>query len=249
MQHSSRTNQSGITLVEIVIVISMLSILIFLIFTVLFDFLKSNYSIMGSTVQANDTRSALHMIESDLNTSVSFASEPSLPDPTSTNWKWTGTSADSRVLVVNSYATDKPKSDSSRALIFSRASSCSTGLLNNNVYFVSDGTLYRRTITAVEAGGRCGAEPAQKQTCTPAQKDGGNTACQATDAVITRNVTSFKVDYFAQPTDTTPISNAYSESPVYNIGGVKTIVVSLTTKSTSMGSTNENSGTIRISLE
>ena len=248
MQHSSRTNQSGITLVEIVVVVSMLSILIFLIFTVLFDFLKSNYSIMGSTVQANDTRSALHLIESDLNTSTSLDSVATIPDPTSTTWSWTGSSADSRVLIVNSYATTKSKNDATRELVYSRASGCAAGLMNTNIYYVDSGTLYRRTLVPDESvGGRCGPEPAQKQTCRPDHMS--NTACKATDAVITRNVTSFKVDYFSQPTDTTPIANAYSTSPIYNITSVKTIVISLTTKATSMGSTNENSGSIRVSLD
>lgn len=250
MRHSSRNNQDGITLVEILVVITILSTLIFLIFTVLFDFLKSNYSIMGATVQTNDTRSALHMIESDVSTSIGFASEPTISDPISYAWRWTGypsPSETSRVLITKNYATTKAKSDPTRELVFSRASDCTAGLVNNNIYYVHDSNLYRRTIVDPEtAGGRCGSEPAQKQTC---RADQSNAACRAGEALIASNVTEFKVDYFAQPTDAAPIANAYSTSTPYDISTVKTAVITLSTSARSNGTTNSHSGNIRITVD
>lgn len=251
MRHSSRSNnQNGITLVEILVVITILSTLMFLIFTVLFDFLKSNYSIMGATVQTNDTRSALHMIESDISTSIGFSSQPTLTDPTSYNWQWTGypsASENSRVLITRTYATTQPKNDPTRELLFSTASGCTTGLVNNNIYYVHNQNLYRRTIVDPETSGRCGPQPAQKQTCRADQLP--NPACQATDALLASNVTEFKVDYYALPTDAAPIASAYSTSTPYDITTVKTVVITITTNAQSNGTTNTHSGNIRITLD
>jgi type II secretory pathway pseudopilin PulG len=202
-----KLRSSGFTIVEILVVTVVLGLLSIVVLGVLGDFYTDTNTTLQQTTKYTDTQNALATIKNDLATSKKFiakptdAASPAYPNLTTAEQGWSyagtaGTDANARVLITLSYATAYGATGVVPSLM-----NCSGTMVQTTViraYFVkqSDHTLYRRTfIPSSTLSDYCNGFPIQKQTCdysvTPKPSN-----CQAPDAVIERNVTSFQVDYY-----------------------------------------------------
>lgn len=213
----------GFTIVELVIVVTVMALLSSLMFGPLTDLYTSNTTSSAQVTQDSDVRSALRRIASDLTSANGFVDTiPSPVTPTGSNnstapWNFTTASAgasanvdvNTQVLMGKVYATDLPYGDENRMPV-GAGSSCDltlqTFIQNTLVYFVKSGVLYRRTMTNTPNAGTPCVAIAQKQSCDTTNA----TNCEAKDAILLKNVTSFLVKYDSDPTSTTPAALAQS---------------------------------------
>lgn len=243
MRHTS--NSSGFTLPEILVVTIVTGILLSLLFGPLDDLYTANNSGLKSITQISDLKTALNIIRKDVSMSVDFRTANDNTDAfgpdnnyvTSDAWSWQGTGTPtptSRVLITRNYATTGLVSDDTRMLILSSVD-CSTPLTNNLIYFVNDGTLYRRSLKNSSAP--CSGSIAQKTTCASGSSGYG---CEGTDTKLLTNVTSFSIDYYADPNSISPIPNQYDSASAALVAAARSVKISVTVA-------NNNSSMIRIS--
>ncbi len=249
MRHTSSKQNSGITLVELMVVISLIGILLFLGLDMLGDYYFDNTRSLGMAVQEGDTKSSLSTLESDVSTAERFLVANSTTDPAaSVPWTHTGNNSaapQNRVLILSTYATTIPAltdGANSRQLVYSGAS-CDQPIKNNLVYFVKNGNLYRRTIKNTTTP-CAGLTVGQKQSCGASQT---GAYCQASDALMVTGVSTFNVEYYASSSATTPISNQYGSGAQTAIESTstKTVKITLTTEQPISGHNSPMSTNIR----
>lgn len=220
----------GFTIVELLVVITVSGILMGVLFGPLNDLYTSNSNSIRKVIQTTDAHSALRSIQNNISLSTGFLSQSAITDP-STSAKWNSASG---ILITSNYATTADTSPGVRTLVLS-ASDGTTKLQNNYVYFVSNGTLYRRTL-ANTSSTYGGATIGQPQTCAAGYTDTVN--CKAVDATIVKNVTGFTVQYYASPESTTTISDPTIAS---------TVVLNITVQTGAGSNTITTSNSLRIS--
>jgi len=174
-------DQAGFTLVELLISIVVTTVVVL----VLTNFLMSNLqSATLETTRATILREVeltLDILTRDVRLSANADqnnrnSDPNSPSGSANQYSWASSST---VLVLATAATN-----ASHKIIFSDPANYVT-TKNNIVYFVSNKTLYKRTIAASVLGNSA-------KTSCPASK--ATAACPADKALLT-NVTNFKVVY------------------------------------------------------
>lgn len=175
----SPKNQKGFTLVELVAATAITGILIIVIMSFL---INSLVQISVDTARADLLRNAqisLDTITRDLRASSNAYDTSSIPDdhaPGETeNWEST-----TDTLVIATAALDSDKN-----ILFADELHY-TSFKNNNVYFVENGTLYKRTLAANVP------ENAATTTCPI---DQANEDCPS-DIVLTRDVKQFTLHYY-----------------------------------------------------
>ena len=221
------TSNSGFTIPEILVVLGVSGILITLTFQAFGDIFQSSSNGIKSAVQASEVQSALQMLKNELALTKTFSTGNDINDTLgpdnnpatnpSSPPQWTaGVSSTNSVLIAQTYAKT-----SSRALVYAHSPTCTTTptpeLSNNAVYFVSNNTLYRRTLKNTAT--TCDSLViAQNTTCAPGVS---HSSCGGTDASLLTNVSDFIVSYYTDSTSASPIT-----SPT-EISGAKTIVITL----------------------
>jgi len=244
MRHISKTNSSGITLVEVIVAMTVMALLSGIFFNFMASFYQDTVVSIARNTQESDTIGALRSIESELTSSISFAAtyDPGPPLGSGTNatdgtaWSHCGNSScstsDYRVLMGRTYTTDKPKSDPTRKIVLRNTIPCSSNDMaasryaeNTVIYFVTRdpnnstiNNLYRRTVvnTIAPTASLC-STPIQKTTCQPSRIGTtlpGGGTCQTTDALLLRNIKSFSIDYYNSSNDTAP----YTTGQIYATG-------------------------------
>ena len=266
MQVSS-TKSAGFTIVELIVSITISTILTGVVLFSLGNYYQRNISSVKNTTQDTDTRSILRSISNELLNSANFVSDLSVgaTQPLGSNnataaWTYKGSDTvrpNNRVLIANVYATDKPRDDATRMVAFTdTGSGCtpatSTPVKNALIYFVALDSrtnlynLYRRTITNITGGTLCGTI-AQKQTCAAQMVATYPSVCQATDAVIMSNVSSFTVDYYTSSNDSVPLATQYTTATATDIMNAKSVRITAVTNRLVDGVDTPNSASIRIS--
>ena len=220
---------SGFTIVELLIVMIVLGILMGLIFTTMNDLYMSNIREMRVLTQTTDIKSALDVVSKDASLAAHFSTvdttDPIGPAP---GLKWdaapytyegvTDTIGVRRILIMQKYATNIPIGsdttsdvngvlDPQRKVLMS-GDSCAVPIMNTLIFFVKDGTLYRRSVPGA-ATNDCVSQGiltnATRQSCQPGNTD---TLCKATDAKLIDGVTGFKINYFLNPSEANDLTKA-----------------------------------------
>lgn len=196
---------SGFTLVELIIVVVVTGIMIGLLFGPLNDLYTANNNSLKTVIQSGDTKGSLRTLEEAVTMAVAFLDTNSADDPTvskpasAPDWAWA--SGDNSIFILSNYATsiNTAVAPGDNRKIVHTAADCNVPLMYNYVYFLDNGTLYRRTLM----DGQCGnvgspnyvspTDRRQKRTCALPFTSG---LCEGADAKILINVSKFNVTYY-----------------------------------------------------
>lgn len=154
MRHLSNKS-SGLTLVELAVVIVVAGIISGIIFTVMYGYYTSNINSLVQSTQDTDTRRTLRMIENELvsadgfKSSITGLSSPLGSNNATANWSYTGIGgnyADRRVLIAATYATTIDRANDTNNLrqpvFVDDGSGCdyskAKSLKNARIYFLAD---------------------------------------------------------------------------------------------------------------
>lgn len=237
------TLTKGFTIVEIIVVITVSGILAGILFGPLNSLYLSNTKSLTSVVQLSDIKVALRQMEKSAALGISYAAQ-SYPDSNSKIWKWNDASGLlSAPLIITANATEKNASGD-RALAYNFSSTCTQfpiPMTYNILFYVQDGSLYRRTIKPPITTTCSGNAIEQKTSCTDPSS---STICTANDALLIKGVTGFSIAYYQDsnsPTSTTPASDAA-------VVTYRSAVITLETTAGRGGAQATASSSLRISL-
>ncbi len=199
----------GFTIVELLIVMFVAAIMMMILFGPLDALYTSSVTDTKKMTQVYDARASLRMIERDVALAGGFytTNESDPVGPTGLGSKWNtapytyeGSGADNRVLIIGRYATNMGESSDTvdnPARVILMLADCATPIENTMVFYVKDGTLYRRSSPDASPSSRCSSQSAlsngMHQTCAPGASQ---PECQGSDAVIARGVKKFAVTYY-----------------------------------------------------
>lgn len=190
----ARSGQRGFTLVELLITCVLIGIVGIAIAGFMTTWLGAYSEANARTSLLDNAELALDRITADIRLSGNADENNRWPDPNGPSGDQYGWASDSDTLVLAKVANDKNGN-----AIFSDPNNYIT-LKDNEVYFLSSGTLYRRTLASDNAN------DAVYTTC-PAAK--ATASCPADDVIAT-GVTNFSVNYYdADENEVTP-ANARS---------------------------------------
>lgn len=219
-RHFSR-NDTGMTIVETVIVVTIITAVI-LGFILALDRTLTEASRTGAIANLNSQASrAIDRIEHEVVSASKFhatiASPFSDPYEPGAGWSHVGDGENDRVLILSQPATSLRDRATSRELTYQDGPSytCSATDLRYNpvhtyraILFVDNNTLYKRFLTD-ETTALCNSQ-IQKQSC-PADAIGTWPAiCEVRDEVIARDVSDFDVSYY-RAGESSAIADAYTD--------------------------------------
>lgn len=254
-------DERGFTLVEVSVVVPMIIIIVVGILAMLITLINSNVSQITRSNLVYQTRLAIADIEKDTDSATIFMSgtlpfatfvdtyEPGLSGSYKTNGTLSGgaSSTNLNTLFVQGYNQILDPQDTTRTKIiaaFKGTPPCtnSTIFQISNIapiavlYFVNNGTLYRRTVVDKSNPTTCGTKLIA-QSC-PSGCGGPE------DKALLSKVSQFKIDYYLNASDTTPI-DAYVASPSPTIDQAKAIVVTITSATSASGKSVSHTATLR----
>lgn len=230
MERGNQSNkQCGLTSVELVVVLTILPIILIIFSTI---FINASIESLRSNARAQlaiKSRRGLSFIEESVRTSREFlpdmpsnyfdhyAMDGDRPSRPGTPWSYKGKSSNSRVLILDQYATKGSSLGPARLPVYKKDSpyNCSDPKLKHynekihylHIIFVRNRVLYRRTIVDNKATACPGDIQIQKLSCPPDWAGWGK-GCEDMDEQITDNVDSFTVEYYDK--NNKLINNAYS---------------------------------------
>lgn len=248
---------AGFTLVEVLIIAPVVIIAVT-------GFVMLMVGMVGDVLVTRDqnnlsfeTQDSLDRIEQDVRLSTQFLTTTnSLPSPQGSDSNFTGTAAFSNAgstLILGGLTTDKNPADSSRQLVYYalQPNACGSSqvtynrvLLSKIVYFINNGSLWRRVIlpdyntNATPDDNTVCAVPWQRNTCSIGYST--STRCQTNDSELLRGVGSFSIKYYDSPTGTTDIGNSQALAAT-------TVEVTLNGSKTTAGRALTSTGTMRAS--
>lgn len=260
--------QRGFTLVEVSVVVPMIIIIIVGILALLITLVRNNVVQSTRSAIVNDTRLALGSLEKDINASTLFFpstlpggtysdfNQPGLSGTYKTNGTTVSgaTSTSINTLMVQSYnqiADPQDTTGTKTIAAFKGTAPCSGSTFSQSsnivpiavLYFVSNGTLYRRTLIDKTNPTTCGTKLI-KQSC-PTGSDANTPACTVKDTALLNNVTQFDVDYYLAPSDASAM-NAYVASPSPTIDQAKAINVTISASTIVSGSSVSHNASLRM---
>lgn len=217
---------AGFTLVEVLVIAPVVLIVIGVLVGMIIALVGSAMATSNRNAMVYNNQDALDRIEQDVRLSARIlpsTGSSNLTTPQGSDTNFTGTApftASSSVLVLDTVATTKNPADSTRQPVFyaNTPNPCGAQQSSNQlflvrvVYFVSGGSLWRRTLvpvyntntTSPNASTVCNA-PWQRNTCSPGQT---LAQCQTSDSEIATNVGSFNVKYLANSGSTIDLGSS-----------------------------------------
>lgn len=175
-----KLNQHGFTLPELVITMIVMSILALLLANFIITWLQTQTLAQKRTDLLTTAETSLDTVSDDIRLSGSADLNNRWPDANGPSGNQFGWTSGSSILVLAKAAVD-----SSNNILFSDPAKYITQK-DNVIYYVSNGTLYRRVIASDDAN------DAAISTCPPAS---ATASCPADRAVAT-GVSNFSVSYY-----------------------------------------------------
>lgn len=178
----TQTNQAGFTLLELLVSLVIMTILSLTLASFIATWLEASTMAQARSNLLTNAETALDTITTDIRLSGDADLNNRWPDPNAPgapsnqlSWQSTGTT-----LVLAKAAVD-----ANNNIIFSDQDEY-ISQKDNEVYYLSGSTLYRRTIASPDAN------DAAKTTCPPAS---ASSSCPA-DKTVATGVTNFSVQYY-----------------------------------------------------
>jgi prepilin-type N-terminal cleavage/methylation domain-containing protein len=175
----SKHSQAGFTLVELLVVMIVMGILSLTLANFITDWLQASSLAQARTNLLINAEYGLDSMTNDVQLSGSADQNNRWADPNAPGGQF-GWTSNSQTLVLAEIATDKNNN-----VIFSDPAKYITQK-DNQIYYLSGSTLYRRTITSSSAN------DAAVTTCPPAD---ATSSCPA-DKTVATGVTSWSVSYY-----------------------------------------------------
>ena len=251
MQHTKRqADQKGFTIVELIVVIVVLGGVFPLLMSLLLgaytdafntaDRVKSNSEVMQAVWYMDDNIRVASAYNATVPSQFTDAYGPRNNGTAGAEaWSYKGSASTSRVLITQSYATSANPLSTSRQPVFVSSADfdCTTQMYYQpqltfiTVYFVKDGTLYRRILTDTTTALCAGNTQQQKKTCPPYITTGRHSSCEANDEVLATNVTNFSVEYFqtTQAGSDVPVDPSYTSNDSTILSSADYAKVTITT--------------------
>lgn len=205
---NKRRNQYGYTLVELIVATAIMSLLIIGIMTFLVDTMVNNSVRTAKADLLREAQLALDVMVKDIRLSshaVEFNSVPDENSPDAVATGGIGWASDAGTLVLDTAAEDADGD-----IIFANETNFISEK-NNIIYYVEDGTLYKRTL-ANEVD-----DNAAVTSCPPEE---ASTSCPA-DRLSIKNVQSLVFKYYDGENNETDPPNARSVEILLNLHTVK----------------------------
>lgn len=226
----NKRQQSGFTLVEMLVVAPIIILAIGAFLTVLVSMTGEVIASRAANTMTYNTQDALRQIEQDVKQSATFLATNNVPitagSDATTNSKqgynddttaFTNVGTNGTTLILNMIGTTENPISSSSQIVYlkDQPSPCGTGsdnnipLTYNVVYFVKNDTLWRRVVMPNQYGStayRCAA-PWQQPSCTPSYMESASGVfCKTNDVRLIDGVSAsgFTIDYFTGSSTTTP---------------------------------------------
>lgn len=239
------------TIVELLISLVIISIILVSFVASLISAYRTSFERKTQLELDSANQNAMEIIERDIRFSKLFNTKvlPPFTDTfgpeltgtwTTSNWSYAGNpaSAGSRVLILSQNATDLGSLSGMRSIIYQTVPNGCAGNLHLNdplefriIYFMRSNTLYRRILTD-NTSLRCGGGAvAQRQSCPPDASAGlwDPTICKARDEIMAKEVSAFRINYYANIADAAPITTQYTGTAqsILNIAEVAEITLEL----------------------
>lgn len=261
MQHinKSRFNLRGFTVVEVMVIAPVLMLVIGVFVGVITELVSQSVVSRAQSQAVYDVQDALSRIEQDVKTSSGFLSTNSMSStilsPQGLNDDTTAYTGGSSVLILKMTATTTNPNDSAVKPVYSNTpNTCTnvnviynTPMIYNVVYFVKNGSLWRRTMMPSGYNNSpsvvwCNTAY-QQPSCTVGVV---NANCLTEDIEILQNMdtstTPFALNYYTNANNFTPTAITSGNASTLN-----TVQVNLITKSTIAGKDIKKSGSLRVS--
>lgn len=237
---TSNNKHRGFTVVELMITMIIMAILTAGFFAVFLQMYRDATRSSQQGLMNFNSQIAMNIIETDIRYSMAFDSTlgSQFTDPYGPSgnvaapgtWMFAGTDSNHRVLMLEKIAVN---SDKTQPVYRSTKYNCSTQLAYNPplvytlIYFVHDGTLYRRTLTDT-ASGTCNGPQYNKQSCPfSPTSTWPQSICQANDEAIVSDVAAFSVNYYTT-SDGTASLDIYPDDTDKKLATARTAEVTLT---------------------
>ena len=173
-------NQRGLSLTELIISLSIISVLSFAVMSFMLSWTEQHAITETRSALLADVQNAVDQIVDAVRLSSTADSSNRLPDAHAPGGNQFGWTSSNNTLILASAVEDTTGN-----IVFSDPASY-TSQKNNQIYFVSNGVLYRRILAASVANNKL------KTSCPSSS---ASTSCPA-DRVLARNVSNFQVKYF-----------------------------------------------------
>lgn len=244
---------NGFTIVELLIAMGISTIVLVGLMVLFGSLFRSSGVTLDSAKQNQEISTAVQSIQNDLQTTRTFLITSDIPDvtPNNTAWNFQGGSSTNRVLLLRVAATTEHQSSGTRIPVYKQSGGCPRGTTpayNNIIYYVSEGTLYRRIVVETPTPGLyCGGQSnSQARTCStmPAPPPSN---CSQKDVTIATNVRNFSIDYYTNPGDNSPNTTIYSTPNQTALNPLATIKLTISTRANLDGDNNDYTTSIRLS--
>jgi hypothetical protein len=269
---SNLPTRAGFTIVELLIIAPIVLLTIGAFITAIVNMTGDVLASRGATVLTYNIQDALNRIEDDVKLSTTFLATNNIPLSSPQGYSDDTTAfnnvdaTNGTMLILNTLATNGNPLVSTSGLVYltNLPNACNSTQLSQNtpmtlniVYFVRNGTLWRRTIMpAAYATAGCSV-PWQQPSCNPALFSGGSWGsygfCKTQDIRLVDNVSTggFAINYFntASATVTNTVANDGSSSTAVRnaaLQSLSTLEASISVSTTSGGRPISQSGSIRV---
>lgn len=200
---SSSQKTRGFTLIEMLVVAPLVILLIGSIISVISTLTGDSLKVLTRNEKIHEVQDTLETIEANSTRAMegfTATTTGALPSPQGPNSSAGTFTSNATTLVIKQPATNTNPLSSSRRIVYSD-SACTTVYPVYLVYFLSEGTLYERTVRSagttngyyLNGSGSCvTATPWQRGSC---KSGDSGTVCQKIDEALATDITSFSVTY------------------------------------------------------
>jgi type II secretory pathway pseudopilin PulG len=261
--NTKNQKKSGFTLVELMIVAPTVVLVIGIFVAAIIAMTGDVLSSRSSNVLTYNIQNAMDRIKQDVSSSSAFlaSNNISITSPQGYNNDATifhNASASGNMLILNTYATTTNPANSNFDYVYSNhPNACGDSQVDQNqpitlniVYFVKNGTLWRRIVAPSNYATSSCSKPWQQPSCAPGIT---NVFCKTEDVRLVDGIDSsngFNISYYSDSTSATadPTASNSSASDSDRAAALeKTNTISVTINATShtSGRTVNQTGTIR----
>jgi hypothetical protein len=208
----------GFTIVEILIVAPIVILVIGVFIGVVVNMTGDVLATRGADTLAYNIQDALNRIEQDVTVSGGFLATNNITLTSPQGYDdgtapFTNIGANGTMLILNSYATSTNPLSSVNNTIYAanQPNPCSSAQISQNpavifniVYFVKNGTLWRRVVAPANYATAGCSVPWQQPSCSPGVS---NVFCKSQDIRLVDGINSsngFSIDYYTNSSSTTP---------------------------------------------